>query len=176
MRVTGLGKLARLLGVVCQPAPLPGGAPASQFTPSEKIRLLVAKKDTLEADLRLREHEIDFLVGYGRTLGAQHVSPGVVSEFVKNLVVLGEKNRKAVEYLKECIVQAQREIEEEAEKIKAKKGTTKAEVTLLLNSQQQHDLDLKLIYRAYCFCTSFHFRLHPHPPTSCRERILGADL
>jgi len=59
---------------------------------------LKVKKQALESEKRVREHEADLLVGYAKTLTGEHVSPAQMGAFLEGFVEQGRKNVVAVSY------------------------------------------------------------------------------
>ncbi|KAJ6615886.1 hypothetical protein B0H10DRAFT_2435257 [Mycena sp. CBHHK59/15] len=138
VRVSGLSD-ARLFDVVCTTRDEPS-------TSSETVRLLKAKKSALESEKRVRDHESDLLFTYAKTLSGEHVSPTQMHEFLQSFVQQGRMNLEAVAELDEKIVALDRQIESEQQKQAAKKGASTGEVTVVLGTDSDARIDLKLTY------------------------------
>ncbi|KAF7335447.1 hypothetical protein MVEN_02198000 [Mycena venus] len=150
VRVSGLGD-ARLFDVVCTTRDgfencsslLDGPGP---WKSSEAMRRLKAQKLALEGEKRVRGHESDLLVSYAKTLHGEHVSPTQMGEFLQSFVEQGRKNLEAVAELDEKIVALDRQIEVEVQKETTKKGLTTGEVTIVVGTDSDTHVDLKLTY------------------------------
>ncbi|KAF7335446.1 hypothetical protein MVEN_02197900 [Mycena venus] len=140
VRVSGLGD-ARLFDVVCTTRDGPG-----PWKSSEAVRRLKAQKLALEGEKRVRDHESDLLVSYAKTLNGEHVSPTQMGEFLQSFVEQGRKNLQAVAELDEKIVALDRQIEVEVQKETTKKGLTTGEVTIVVGTDSDTHVDLKLTY------------------------------
>ncbi|KAJ6492563.1 hypothetical protein C8R47DRAFT_1013238, partial [Mycena vitilis] len=139
VRVSGLGD-ARLFDVVCTTRD--GGKSKA----SEAVRLLKAQKLALEGEKRVRDHESDLLVSYARTIKGEHVAPQEMNEFLQSFVEQGKKNLQAVAEIEEKLVVVDRQIEVEVEKEAAKKGASTGEVTIVLGTDSETHVNLKLTY------------------------------
>ncbi|KAJ7629708.1 hypothetical protein DFH06DRAFT_1284783 [Mycena polygramma] len=139
VRVSGLGD-ARLFDVVCTTRD--GG----KSKPSEAVRLLKAQKLALEGEKRVRDHESDLLVSYARTIKGEHVAPHEMNEFLQSFVEQGKKNLQAVAEIEEKLVVVDRQIEVELEKEAAKKGASTGEVTIVVGTDSETHVNLKLTY------------------------------
>ncbi|KAJ7035289.1 hypothetical protein C8F04DRAFT_1098768 [Mycena alexandri] len=138
VRVSGLGD-ARLYDVVC--------TTREGFTKSsETVRLLRVQKAALEGEKRVRDHESDLLVTYAKTLKGEHVSPPQMGDFLQSFVEQGRKNLQAVAELDEKIVVLNRQIEVELQKETTKKGASNAQVTIVVGTDSDTHVDLKLTY------------------------------
>ncbi|KAG5652604.1 hypothetical protein H0H81_004386 [Sphagnurus paluster] len=141
VRVTGLGN-ARLHDVVCRIA-------SAFFAPSdaaEAVRRLRVRRLTLDTEKRVREYEADLLVSYGKTLGGAHVQPEDMTEFLGKFVDMGQKNLAAIAEINEKILEVDRQIETETEKLNRKKGATRGQADIILSVDQPLTVDLKLTY------------------------------
>jgi len=110
------------------------------------IRILRVKQEALESEKRVREHEADLLLNYAKTLNGEHVSPQVMGQFLDSFVGQGRKNLEAVTSLGEKIVEIQRQIEKETDKLAAKKGSANGEVTVVIVAKENNTVELKLTY------------------------------
>ncbi|KAG6849296.1 hypothetical protein H0H93_009651 [Arthromyces matolae] len=144
IRVSGLGE-ARLYDVVCTIGVSKDTSYASD-SPSEIIRLLNVKKQSLENEKRVREHEADLLVNYAKTLNGEHVQPTQMSTFLESFVEQGRKNLIEIVDLEEKIISIQRQIERETEKRVSKKGDATGKVSIVLGTDNDTAVDLKLTY------------------------------
>ncbi|KAG6855766.1 hypothetical protein H0H87_011135 [Tephrocybe sp. NHM501043] len=144
VRVSGLGE-ARLHDVVCTIGVSKDTSYASD-SPSEIIRLLQVKKNALESEKRVREHEADLLVNYAKTLSGEHVPPSQMSSFLESFVEQGRKNLNEITEVQEKIIAVDRQIERENEKSVSKKGNTQGEVTVILGTDNAGVVELKLTY------------------------------
>ncbi|KAF8155336.1 hypothetical protein K438DRAFT_1687435 [Mycena galopus ATCC 62051] len=140
VRVSGLGD-ARLFDVVCTTRD--GAGPNKS---SEAIRLLKAQKLSLEGEKRVRDHESDLLVTYAKTLKGEHMPPTQMGEFLQSFVEQGRKNLQAIAELDEKIVVVDRQIEAELKKETTKKGAFGGEVTIVLGTDSEAHVDIKLTY------------------------------
>ncbi|KAF8872568.1 hypothetical protein BD779DRAFT_1452646 [Infundibulicybe gibba] len=144
IRVSGLGD-GRLLDVVCTvEAPL-----SEDYAPStsaERLRTLKVKKDVLESEKRVREHEADLLVNYAKTLSGEHVTPMQMTQFLASFVEQGQKNVEAVRAIGEKIVEVDRLIAAEKSGVASKKGLAHGQVTIVIASETKANIDLKLTY------------------------------
>ncbi|KAJ7149928.1 hypothetical protein C8R46DRAFT_1008752 [Mycena filopes] len=139
VRVSGLERDARLYDVVC--------TTRQGFTKaSEAVRRLRVQKAALEGEKRVRDHESDLLVTYARTLSGEHVSPDQMGEFLQSFVEQGRKNLQAVAELDEKIVVVNRQIERELEKEVTKTGASNAQVTIVVGTDSEAHVNLKLTY------------------------------
>lgn len=105
-----------------------------------------AQKFSLEGEKRVRDHESDLLVTYARTLSGEHVSPTQMGVFLESFVQQGRKNLEAVAEIDEKIVALDRQIEVEQQKEATKKGASTGEVTIVVGTDSDTHLDLKLTY------------------------------
>ncbi|KAJ7239375.1 hypothetical protein B0H12DRAFT_1237581 [Mycena haematopus] len=140
VRVSGLGGV-RLFDVVCTT-----GDGAGPFKSSEAIRLLKARRLALEGEKRVRDHESDLLVTYAKTLKGEHVSPTSMGAFLESFVEQGRKNLEAVAELDEKIVAVDRQIEAELKKETTRKGEAAGEITIVLGTDSEAHVDIKLTY------------------------------
>ncbi|KAJ7765857.1 hypothetical protein DFH07DRAFT_1058781 [Mycena maculata] len=138
VRVSGLGD-ARLFDVVCTARDKPRKS-------SEAVRLLTAKKVSLQGERRVRDHESDLLVTYAKTLSAEHVPPAQIGAVLQNFVDQGRKNIEAVAELDEKLVALDRQIEAERQKETIKKGASTGEVTVVVGTEAPAHVELKLTY------------------------------
>lgn len=141
VRVSGLGD-ARLYDVACTTR---DGFNRS----SETIRLLRVQKAALEGEKRVRDHESDLLVTYAKTLKGEHVPPPQMGDFLQSFVEQGRKNLQAVAELDEKIVVLTRQIEVELKKETTKKGASNGQVAIVVGTDSDAHIDLKLTYRSY---------------------------
>ncbi|KAF8230822.1 hypothetical protein L208DRAFT_1459442 [Tricholoma matsutake] len=112
----------------------------------DTIRKLKVKKAGLESEKNLREHEADLLVSYARTLTGAHVQPDQLSTFLDSFVERGKKNLGAVTTLTEEILAIERSIQEQTDKAITKKGEARAQVSVVLTSEELQTVVLKLTY------------------------------
>lgn len=144
VRVSGLGE-ARLFDIVCTV-----GSKATTYhdkdSTSEVIRLLNVKKQALESEKRVREHEADFLVSYAKTLHGEHITPSQMAQFLESFVDQGRKNTEAVTAIGEKILEIDRQIEQEKTKTVSRKGEANGEVTVVIGAEESTNVELKLTY------------------------------
>jgi hypothetical protein len=143
IRVTGLGD-ARLFDVICTPSST--SSASSPHGAAERIRLLEAKKKRLQTEKRVREHEADILVDYGRSLRGEHISPKNATLFFDGFVERASKNLDATAELEEAIVDIDSEIQREKDLESKKKGLAHTEVTVVVLADQDGPVELKLTY------------------------------
>ncbi|KAJ7503295.1 hypothetical protein B0H11DRAFT_578984 [Mycena galericulata] len=139
VRVSGLGDHTRLFDVVCTTRDKP-------WKSSDAVRLLKAKKVSLQGERRVRDHESDLLVTYAKTLSAEYVPPAQIGSVLSSFVEQGRKNIEAVAELDEKLVALDREIEKEVERETSKKGAAAGEVTIVVGTESATRVDLKLTY------------------------------
>jgi hypothetical protein len=96
---------------------------------------------------RVRGHEADILVQYGKSLSGEHVSPETAAVFLDTFVEKGRANLEATAKLEQDIVDLERRIGKLLDKQSEKKGSAHAEVTLTLVAGEEASIELKLIYR-----------------------------
>lgn len=152
VRVSGLGE-ARLSDVVCTL----GNNKSALDASVEAIRILRAKKVTLESERRVREHEADILVNYAKTLNGEHVSPSQMAQFLESFVEQGRKNLEGVAVIGDKIVEIDRLIEAEAFKTSTRKGSLNGEATIVVGTDSATKLDLLLTYSTL---SHIYFVLH----------------
>ncbi|GLB44778.1 putative protein with domain of unknown function (DUF4139) [Lyophyllum shimeji] len=145
VRVSNLPAGVRLFDVVCTIG-TSKDASYARDSPSERVRLLTVKRQALESERRVREHEADLLVNYAKTLTGEHVAPEKMSSFLESFVQQGRKNLQAITELGEKIVDIDRQIEKEAEQSAQKKGEARGEVSIVLGADEPTSIDLRLTY------------------------------
>lgn len=114
--------------------------------PSEVIRLLETKKNGLQSQKRVMEHQADLLVSYAKTLTGEHVSPTAMSDFLKSFVTKGSENLEAVAQIDEKIVEINRQIAKETAKAALKTGEANGQVTVVIVAASEASVELKLTY------------------------------
>ncbi|KAJ6543618.1 hypothetical protein DFH09DRAFT_1041079 [Mycena vulgaris] len=139
VRVSDLAD-ARLFDVTCTTRHVPFNKS------SETVRLLQAQKFSLQGEKRVRDHESDLLVTYAKTLSGEHISPTQMGTFLESFVQQGRKNLEAIAELDEKIVALDRQIEAELQKEATKKGGPTGEVTIVVGTDSDTHVDLKLTY------------------------------
>ncbi|KAJ7471038.1 hypothetical protein FB451DRAFT_1090666 [Mycena latifolia] len=139
VRVSGLADSARLFDVACTTRDTPNKS-------SETVRLLKAQRFSLEGEKRVKDLESDLLVAYAKTLSGEHVSPTQMGTFLESFVQQGRKNLEAIAELDEKIVAVDRQIEAEQLKEATKKGASTGEVTIVVGTDSDTHVDLKLTY------------------------------
>jgi hypothetical protein len=144
VRVSGLGQ-ARLFDVVCT-IEKKQDADLSSDTPSEVIRRLNVRKQKLESQKRVMEHEADFLVNYAKTLNGEHVDPTAMGDFLKTFVVKGRENLETVAEIDKNIVEVDRLIEKELAKAALKIGQANGQVTIVVVAAEESKAEIKLTY------------------------------
>ena len=144
VRVSGLGQ-ARLFDVVCT-IEKKQDADLSSDSPSEVIRRLEVKKQGLESQKRVMEHEADLLVNYAKTLNGEHVNPTAMGDFLKTFVVKGRENLEAIAEIDKTIVEVNRMIEKELAKTTQKIGQANGQVTIVVVAAEDSKLEIKLTY------------------------------
>ncbi|KAF9459033.1 hypothetical protein BDZ94DRAFT_1269216 [Collybia nuda] len=144
VRVSGLGD-ARLFDVICTVGDDkdPSYAPESSV---EVIRCLSAQKRVLEGKRHVREDEAELLVNYTKTLTGEHIKPPQMSQFLESFVEQGRKNLDAINDINEKIVEIERQIERESRKKIQKKGDSRGQVIVVLGTDENTSIDLKLTY------------------------------
>lgn len=142
IRVSGLGD-ARLLDVVCT------SENDSTYDQNDITHALEIKKSIVEAEKRVLDHQANLLVGYGKTLSGEHITPSAMIQFMENFVEQGRKNAVAVSALDEKILDIDRQINEEISKKSLKKGETKRRITVIIAVEESGPVELKLTYSLY---------------------------
>ncbi|KAF8071517.1 hypothetical protein FPV67DRAFT_1606272 [Lyophyllum atratum] len=145
IRVSSLGP-ARLFDVVCTLSQSKEHSHHSPTSPTEIIRLLRVKKNALEGEKRVREHEAELLVGYAKTLTGEHVPPGEMGKFLEGFVEQGRKNLIAITEVTEKIIELDRQIDREFDRSAMKKGEARGEVDIILGADEASTINLKLTY------------------------------
>ena len=138
IRVSGLGE-ARLLDVVCTTA-------NDWDNASETVRALKAKKLVLEAEKHVLEYQADILIGYGKALSGEHVTPSTMAQFLESFVEQGCKNAADISALDERIIQIDRQVDKEMWRMALKKGEAKRQVTVVVAVEESGPVELKLTY------------------------------
>ncbi|KAF7984409.1 hypothetical protein HWV62_14456 [Athelia sp. TMB] len=144
VRISGLDE-ARLFDVVCT-VDKKQDNDLSADHPSEVIRLLNTKKRAFESQKRVLEHQADLLVSYAKTLTCEHVNPLAMHEFLQDFETRGNENLEAVSQIDEKIVQINRQIAQETAKVALKTGEANAQVTVVVVSTADMNVDMKLTY------------------------------
>jgi hypothetical protein len=173
IRVSGLGE-ARLLDVVCTIRN--NQFPYDQESHSEIIRVLKAKKSVVQAEKHVLEHQADLLVGYGKTLSGEHITPSAMAQFLDSFAEQGCENAAAVSLLDQKILEIDRQIEKEMEKKVLKKGETKRQVTVVIAVEENGPVELKLTYSLHIYFFSLFFHDLTNLTFSCQQCLLEADL
>jgi hypothetical protein len=122
------------------------GADLSSDSSSEVIRLLNVKKQSLESQKRVMEHEAELLVTYARTLNGEHVTPTAMSDFLKTFVDKGVENLEAIAEIDKDIVEVDRLIEKESAKAALKMGEANGQVTIVVVAAEDSKAEIKLTY------------------------------
>lgn len=144
MRVSGLGD-ARLFDVVCKFGNNKSTTYASDSL-AETIRILKAKKSVLESEKRVREHEADILVQYGKSLTGEFVAPVQMAQFLQSFVEQGRKNTEAVSSIDEKIIEIDRLLEIEVDKSSLRKGTLTGEVHIVVGATAPESIQMQITY------------------------------
>ena len=144
VRVSGLGQ-ARLFDVVCT-IEKEHGADLSSESSSEVIRLLDVKKQGLECQRRVMEHEAYLLVSYAKTLTGEHVTPTAMGEFLKTFVDKATEGLETMADIDKKIVEVNRIIEKESAKALLKIGETNGQVTIVVVATEDSKAEVKLTY------------------------------
>ncbi|KAK0470322.1 uncharacterized protein EV420DRAFT_1742692 [Desarmillaria tabescens] len=144
VRVSGLGD-ARLFDVVCKLGNN-NSTPYAPDSPAEIVRNLKAKKSVLESEKRIREHEANILVQYAKTITGEFVAPAQMAQFLQSFVEQGRKNTEAVSSIDEKIVEIDRSLEIEAEKLSLKKGTLTGEVHVAIGATAPESIQMQITY------------------------------
>lgn len=176
VRISGLDE-ARLFDVVCT-VDKKQDNDLSADHPYEVIRLLNTKKRAFESQKRVLEHQADLLVSYAKTLTCEHVDPSAMHDFLQGFETRGNENLEAVSQIDEKIVQINRQIAQETAKIALKTGEANAQVTVVVVSTADMNVDMKLAYSKdptfLLFVRAQTQKLHDSRPWCCLAPQLRA--
>jgi hypothetical protein len=151
LRVSGLDGTVRLSDVTCI---VNKAKDTASDTTSEQIRVLKVKKNTLEAERLVREREAELLVGYAKTITAEHVKPSEMEAFLKSFVSQGNASLGAANSLKEQIHEIEKQIEKEKEESQLRKGDTRTVATIVLTCDNATQTKMTLTYSKSGCCPS----------------------
>jgi cell division septum initiation protein DivIVA len=101
---------------------------------------------------RVRQHEADILITYGKSLKGDHITPEQANSFLESFIKNGRKNLKEVRELEEQIVELDRKIAKQREQQQERVGSTDGKVVVTISASTAGPVDLKLTY-SKCCCT-----------------------
>lgn len=150
--MSGLGD-ARLFDVVCS-INQPSSLIILGESEHEAVRILETQKVELEHEKAIVEEQASVISEYAKSLKAEHVSTRDMASFMQSFVTQKKEALKEFSELKEKILELQRQIAKERERLAAKKGQATAKVSAVIVAQTDGPAKIVLTYS-----TSFEFVL-----------------